>query len=81
MIFGRQVAVSGREEYWRFMSIKGIGKRTGDLAYRFATSGCGCDGSCQGCQGYCIEEPASTKGRQVGKSCAVENSESTTYKL
>ena len=55
------------------MNIKGIGKRIGDLAYRFATIGCGCDGSCQGCQGHCAEtdffahKKLSEKERKVGK--------------
>ena len=41
------------------MSIKGIGKRIGDIAYRFATAGCGCDGTCPGCQEHCAEKSVS----------------------
>ena len=58
------------------MSIKGIGKRIGDMAYRFATVGCGCDGSCQGCQGHCAGESVSAhekeRGKEANKSCVVE---------
>ena len=42
------------------MSIKGIGKRIGDVAYRFATAGCGCDGTCPGCQEHCAEKSLSS---------------------